>query len=82
MRGREEYPARSPTESRGKVEARRRTAGEHGPGACGGKHVQLPPGGADIRRNEGAFLEMEFSGGNHSLEAKEWFPPDPLPRKL
>ena len=49
MRGREEYPARSPTESRGKVEARRRTAGEHGPGAREGKHVQPPPGSADIR---------------------------------
>ena len=23
----------------------------------------------------------EFSGGNHSLDAKEWFLPDPLPRK-
>ena len=60
MRGREEYPARSPTESRGKVEARRRTAGEHGPGACGGKHVQLPPGGADIRRNEGALFFLKI----------------------
>ena len=33
------------------------------------------------------LLEMERdyagedAGGNHSLEAKEWFPPDPLPRK-
>ena len=69
MRGREEYPARSPTESRGKVEARRRTAGEHGPGACGGKHVQLPPGGADIRRNEGAlfFLKIRSFLGETAL---------------
>jgi len=69
MRGREEYPARSPTESRGKVEARRRTAGEHGPGACGGKHVQPSPGGADIRRNEGAlfFLKIRSFLGETAL---------------
>ncbi len=24
---------------------------------------------------------LEFSGGNHSLDAKEWFSPDPFPRK-
>ena len=27
---------------------RRRSAEEHGPGACGGKHVQPPPAGPDI----------------------------------
>ena len=62
MRGKGEYPARSPKESREEVEARRRTAGEHGPGACEGKHVQPPPGSADIRRNEGAFLMGVFWG--------------------
>jgi hypothetical protein len=29
---------------------------------------------------DGIFSFHEF-GGNHSLEAKEWFPPDPFPRK-
>lgn len=28
-------------------EKRRRSAEEHGPGACGGKHVQPPPAGPD-----------------------------------
>ena len=81
MRGREEYPARSPTESRGKVEARRRTAGEHGPGAREGKHVQPPPGSADIRRNEGAFLLRRSFPGETALWSQRAVSPRPPSEK-
>ena len=54
MRGRGEYLVWPVPREPRKVKGGGGAAGEHGPGACRGKRVQPRPGGADIRRNEGA----------------------------